>query len=142
MSTERPRIECALQNDPRLFAGVRAIVAHSAEQVGLPEPTREGLVDATLEICREALAIAGNGKARDAAIQLIVGGTLERIEITVDYPAEAAKKAGHHSIASACAARGGVGLKGVDQVLCENVGERSRVTLIKRCDAFESKSGH
>ena len=140
MTTERPRIECALQDDARLFAGVRAIVFHSAEQLGIPERTREELADATLEVCREAFAIAGKSRSRDAAIKLIVGGAPDRIEITVDYPGDA--PAAGNSVGKACAARGGSErLGGVDQVRCENSGGRSRVTLVKQCNALESKSG-
>ena len=140
MSTERPRIECALQDDARLFAGVRAIVFHSAEQLGLPEQAREGLADATLEVCREVFAITGKSRSRDAAIKLIVGGAPDRIEITIDYPGDAT--ATGNSVAKACAGRGGTGrLGGVDQVRCENSDGRSRVTLVKQCNALESKSG-
>jgi hypothetical protein len=141
MTTERPRVECALHDDSRLFAGVRAIVFHSAEQAGLGEPTREELTAATLEICREAFAIARKG-SRDAAIKLIVGGAPDRIEITVDYPGEIPRGSADASIGKACAARGGADrFAGVDHVRCENSDGRSRVTLIRHCDALKSKSG-
>jgi hypothetical protein len=143
MATERPRIECALQDDARLFAGVRAIVFHSAERVGLPEHTRKELADATLEVCREAFAIAHRSRSRDAAVKLIVGGAPDRIEITVDYPGDASQPPIDTPVGKACAARGRAQrLSGVDQVRCENRGGRSRVTLVRQCDALESKSGH
>jgi anti-sigma regulatory factor (Ser/Thr protein kinase) len=142
MTTERPRIECALQDDARLFAGVRAIVFHSAEQVGLPEQTQEELAAATLEVCREAFAIAHKGGRRDAAIRLIVGGAADRIEITIDYPGDALRSRADDSAGKACAANGGLDrFGGVDHVRCENRGGRSRVTLIKQCGAVKSKSG-
>jgi len=142
MATERPRIECALEHDARLFAGVRAIVCHSAGQVGLPEQTREELADATLEVCREAFAVAEKSRSRDAAIKLIVGGAADQVEITIDYAGDMLRSAVDGSTGKACAARGGAErFGGVDQVRCEKSGGRSRVTLVKRCDALESKSG-
>jgi hypothetical protein len=138
MTTERPRVECDLQDDPRLLAGVRAIVSHTAEQLGLPEQARGELADATLDVCREAFAMAGKSRAFDAAIKLIIGGTPDRLEITVDYPGETPERAaGKPCGAKANADRFGC----VDDVRCENRGGRSRVTLIKQCDAMESKSG-
>jgi hypothetical protein len=140
MTTERPRIECALQHDSRLFAGVRAIVFHSAEQVGLPEQARGELAEATVDLCREAFAIAEKGRARDAGIKLIVGGAPDRLEITVDYPGEAPDRAAN-SVSKGCAAEARAQRLGcVDQVRCENSGSRSRVTLIKQCSALESRS--
>jgi hypothetical protein len=136
MVTERPRIECALQDDVRLFAGVRAIVFHSAEQVGLPEKTREELAEATLEVCREAFAIAKKSKSCDAALKLIVGGAPDRIEITIEYAGDIPRSRSDNSFGKARAAKGGV-----DHVRCESSGGRSRVTLIKQCNALESKSG-
>ena len=136
---QRARIECALQNDARLFAGVRAIVFHSAEQAGLGEQTREELADTTIEVCREAFALAEKSKPGDDGIKLIVGGAPDRIEITVDYPGDAPRSS---AVGNACAANGGAKpLAGVDHVRCENRDGRSRVTLIKHCHAVKSKSG-
>ncbi len=136
MSAERPRIECTLQDDVRLFPGVRAIVAHSAEQAGLSEQTQEELAKATLEVCREAFAKARNSGDRDAAIKVVVGGLSGQIEIAIEYAGDMPQS----PAGKACAGTGGPDrFTGADQVRCENSQCRSRVTLIKHCDNLRSK---
>jgi len=140
-SSERPRIECALQDDGRLYAGVRAIVFHSAQQAGLEEHTKEELAGATLEICRGAFAIARNSGRGDSAIKLIVGGASDQIEITIEYPGHIPRNSVGDSAAKACAAQNGVGrVTGIDQVRCENTDSGSRVILIKRCSPIKAES--
>jgi len=137
MNAERPRIECSLQDDERLLAGIWAIVTYSAGQAGLPEKTQEELAKTTLDVCHEAFSIARGSSSRDSAINLTVGGESDRIEITVDYPGHMTRNRIRDSV---CAGRGGSErLAGVDDVECENSGGRSRVKLIKRCNALESK---
>ncbi len=140
-SSERPRIESALQDDARLYAGVRAIVFHSAEQAGLEEHTKEQLAGATLEICRGAFAIARNSGRGDSPIRLIVGGASDQIEITIEYAGHMAGNSIGDSVAKACAAQNGAGrVAGIDQVRCENTDSGSRVILIKRCSAIKAES--
>ncbi len=140
-SPERPRIEFALQDDARLYAGVRAIVFHSAEQAGLDEHTKEQLAGATLEICRGAFAIAHSNGRGDSAIKLIVGGASDQIEITIEYPGHIPRNSIGDSLAKACAGQNGAGrVTGIDQVRCENTDNGSRVILIKRCSSIKAES--
>ncbi len=140
-SFERPRIECALQDDGRLYAGVRAIVFHSAQQAGLEEHTTEELAGATVEICRGAFAIARKDGRGDSAIKLIVGGASDQIEITIEYPGHIPRNSIGDSVAKACAVQNGAGrVAGIDQVRCENTDSGSRVILIKRCSPIKAES--
>jgi hypothetical protein len=117
------------------LAGVRAVVFHSAQQAGLEERTKEELAEATIEVCREAFAVARNGTRRDVAIKLSVGDAPDRLEISVEYPGDILKGLNGSPIAAACTAKNGASaLSGVDQVRCETAGGLSRVTLIRRCN--------
>lgn len=54
MNPKHVRTECDLDDDPRLFAALSAIVEHSAAQVGVPEARAKKLVEATRKCCKEA----------------------------------------------------------------------------------------
>jgi hypothetical protein len=54
MNPKHVRTECDLDDDPRLFTALGAIVEHSAAQVGVPEARAKKLVEATRKCCKEA----------------------------------------------------------------------------------------
>jgi len=140
MNAERPRIECALQDDERLLAGVRAVVRHSAEHAGLSTQTQEELASAALQVCREGFAEARKGGHGDAALRLIVGGTSDHIEITIEYPGAIAGSSANGRESVCIATRWRERFAGVDRMSCDSSGGHSRVTLVKHCDALNSRS--
>jgi hypothetical protein len=51
-------IECTLDNDPRLIAGVGALIAQAGRYMGLTQHDGEGVAIAAMQACREAFAQA------------------------------------------------------------------------------------
>ena len=79
MSTDPKRIELRLDSDPRLAAGVGAVVRLLAETAGMPEEVCKEFQEAAVRACRQAF------DARPAevhAVELLVFG--DRLEVTVD----------------------------------------------------------
>jgi hypothetical protein len=62
MNPKNVRTECNLDDDPRLFAALGAIVEHSAAQVGVSEERAKKLIEATRKCCKEAWSDQNDGR--------------------------------------------------------------------------------
>jgi hypothetical protein len=124
------RVECALDNDPRLMVSLGAIISHAAKRAGLPEKTQEDVARAAIEAAREMLA-SSNGKASAASkTKILVEEFSDRLEVTVESPA--------------CARAEGIRkrLEGTptDRVRCDGREGLVRITLVKSCSAAKTGS--
>jgi hypothetical protein len=133
MHTKGAHTECILRNDPRLIAGVGAVVSHAAERAGLLDQTE--FAAAAVEACRETLAGLAKIGMRESPLQLAVEQYTGRVEVTIE-PATARGRngAGFEGRAAANAVEGlcrTLERKGVDRVLCETLPHSFRMKLIK-----------
>jgi hypothetical protein len=129
-ATRTSRIECALDNDPRLMASIGAVISHAAKRAGLPDQTQEDVAAAAVEASRELL-IAGRGNGSSASTtKLVLDEFSDRLELTIE---------------SSVSTR----LEGIRKRLEGNFGDRVRcegregcvhVTLVKPCGAAKSGS--
>jgi anti-sigma regulatory factor (Ser/Thr protein kinase) len=122
------RIECNLDNDPRLLASVETIVAHAAGRAGFPEDAQREVAVAAASASRE-MAVSANGSA-PATMRLIVDEFPDRLELTFESP-------------------GGPNPEGMrkrlegntnDRIRCEPREGGVRLTLLKSCGAAKSGS--
>jgi len=86
MSADCPRIECKFHNDPRLFVGVAAIVAHAAAHAGLEKRQQEGLADATVKACEKGLCCRGAGLKGDSVVRMGISSFPDRVEVNLEFP--------------------------------------------------------
>jgi hypothetical protein len=138
MTTDRVRIECALQDDSRLLAAVAVIVSHTARNAGVPESAQEKLAAAAVEACRKAFASVSTKKGDDSAIGLIADQFPDRVEIIVESAGKNLAESELHKAVSG-AGNDGSRLSGADRVQHEADEGRSRTRFIKYCDALDSK---
>ncbi len=81
------RIECALDNDPRLMASIGAVISHAAKRAGLPDQTQEDVAAAAVEASRE-MVIAGRGNGSGASTtKLVLDEFPDRLELTIESSA-------------------------------------------------------
>src|ERR1700728_4999118 len=78
------RIECNLDNDPRLLASVETIVAHAAGRAGFSEDAQREVAVAAANASRE-MAVSANGNVA-ATTRLIVDEFPDRLELTFESP--------------------------------------------------------
>ena len=122
------RIECNLDNDPRLLASVETIVAHAAGRAGFSEDAQREVAVAAASASRE-MGISANGSA-PATTRLIVDEFPDRLEVTFDSPS------GQDSDGIRKRLEGSAN----DRVQCELRDGRVRLTLLKPCGAAKSGS--
>jgi HPt (histidine-containing phosphotransfer) domain-containing protein len=121
------RIECSLDNDPRLLACVEAVVAHAAHMAGLPDETKQ-LLGSTVFGASRQLAHPLNGSAAAVPTRLIVDEFSDRLEISID----SASPANTEGLCKQLAAHAG------ERIRCESQDGRIRVTLLKPCGVAKS----
>lgn len=127
------RIECTLDNDPRLIAAVGTIVGNAAQRAGLPEQAREDVAAAAVETCREMFPQSGKNGNAPGAIKLVVTDFADRVEVIMGATEKSLAPA-----KSTGAMRNPLeGLK-VDRVRYEMVESRVRLTLVKQCGEAKS----
>jgi len=124
MNADRIRIECVMQTDARLLEAIPVIVSHAAENVGIPEKTREVLASEALEACRKALTFVAK-QPGDPSIQLLVDQYQDRVEVIVEC-------SGRHIFDAH-------GANGASQVPHESSEGRSRLKLVRYCGALDPK---
>ena len=124
------RIECNLDNDPRLLACVETVVAHAAQRAGLPEDAQQLLATAAFGASREMVG-SSNGSAPAATpTRLTVDEFSDRLEITID----SSTPANTDRFCKQLEATAG------DRVQCESRDGRIRVTLLKPCGVAKSSA--
>jgi hypothetical protein len=71
MSTDPSRTEFTVQDDPRLLAGVLAIVLFAGQRCGLSSEAQDGLAEAAVDACRETFPLANNNGNANPALKVI-----------------------------------------------------------------------
>lgn len=146
MSTDPSRTELTLHDDPRLIAGVAAIVSFAAHRCGLSSGAQAGLAAAAAEACRETFPLVNNNGSKDAALKVIVSDFPDRVEVAIEHSGESLPSAGLDTFCDAASAGSQAGLSGalqktnVDRVQYETRDGVSRTTLIKYCDERRAKA--
>jgi hypothetical protein len=145
MATDPSRTEFTLQDDPRLMAGVTAIVSFAAQRCGLSCDAGEGFAAAVATACQETFPLVNQNGTQNAALKLVVADFPDRVEVTIEHSGEALPTAGLDTFCGG-AAGGSEGLSkalqstNVDRVQYETREGRSRMTLIKYCDGCRAKT--
>jgi hypothetical protein len=138
MTIDRLRTELTVQNDPRLLAGVSALVSHLAMVAGLVVEAQEGLAAAVVDACRDTFPLLAHTAEDNGALRMIVEDFADRVEVTIEHSGEALPSAGLDSFCG-----GGEGIAAgissslldtrVDRVQYETRDGLSRTTLTKYC---------
>lgn len=129
--TPSSRVECTLDNDLRLVAGVGAIVAHAARRAQLSEKTQEDVAAAAVDTSSDLLLAArGNGTAA-TTMKVLLEEFRDRIEMTIESPAGTPTEEIHKRLSVQVA----------ECARCERSEGRVRVTLLKACGDTKSKPG-
>ena len=123
------RMECNLDNDPRLLASFGAIFAHAARRAGLSDETQEDVASAAVDASGE-MATSNNGSGSAATTHVVVEEFSDRLEVTIDSQA-GSKSEGIRKRMEA---------KASDRIRCESRDGRIRVTMLKPCAVAKSGS--
>jgi hypothetical protein len=147
MSADPSRTELTLHDDPRLIAGVAAIVSFAAHRCGLSTGAQAGLAAAAAEACRETFPLVSNNGSKDSSLKVIVSNFPDRVEVAIEHSGESLPSAGLDTFCDAASGAGSLaGLSGalqktnVDRVQYETRDGVSRTTLIKYCDERRAKA--
>jgi anti-sigma regulatory factor (Ser/Thr protein kinase) len=124
------RIECTLDNDPRLIVSIGAVLAHSARRAGLPESAQEEIATAAVEASREMLISANGNGSSASTIRLVVEEFSDRVEVTIESPAGARPEGIRKRLEG----------KFTDSLRYDERDGRVRLTLLKSCGAAKSGS--
>jgi hypothetical protein len=124
-----------LRNDPRLIAGVGAVISHAAEHAGLVQWDQTEFANATEHVCRETLASLAKTGISGSDLQLVVDQYAGRVEVTIEPAASCNGNSRGTEVRAAVNAVEGVcrtlERKGIDRVLCETLPHSFRMRLIK-----------
>jgi hypothetical protein len=147
MGIDPTRTELTLHDDPRLMAGVVAIVSFAAHRCGLSSGAQEGLAAAAAEACRETFPLLNGNGSKDSSLKVIVSDFSDRVEVSIEHSGESLPSAGLDTFCDAASSAGSqTGLSGalqktnVDRVQYETRDGVSRMTLIKYCDERRAKA--
>src|ERR1700730_2826704 len=88
MSTEPSRTELTVQDDPRLIAGVAAIVSFAGQRCGLSSGAQEGLATAAADACRETFSLVNTNGNANSALRVIVSDFPDRVEVAIEHSGE------------------------------------------------------
>jgi hypothetical protein len=141
MSADPSRTELTLQDDPRLIAGVAAIVLFA----GLSTAAQEALAAATADACRETFPLVNTNGNSDSALRVIISDFPDRVEVAIEHSGESLPSAGLDTFVgsgSGSQARLSDALQktSVDRVQYETRNGVSRTTLIKYCEGRRAKN--
>src|SRR6202046_20474 len=113
MSTDPSRTELTLHDDPRLIAGVTAIVSFASPRCGLSCGAQEGLAAAAAEACRETFPLVNSNGSKDGALKVIVSDFPDRVEVAIEHSGESLPSAGLDTFCDGASGAGAqVGLSG------------------------------
>jgi hypothetical protein len=147
MGIDPTRTELTLHDDPRLMAGVVAIVSFAAHRCGLSSGAQEGLAAAAAEACRETFPLLNGNGSKDSSLKVTVSDFSDRVEVSIEHSGESLPSAGLDTFCDAASSAGSqTGLSGalqktnVDRVQYETRDGVSRMTLIKYCDERRAKA--
>jgi hypothetical protein len=144
MSTDPSRTELTLQDDPRLIAGVAAIVLFAGQRCGLSNDAQESLAAATTDACRETFPLVNTNGNSNSSLRVIISDFPDRVEIAIEHSGESLPSAGLDTFVgsgSGSQARLSDALQktSVDRVQYESRAGVSRTTLIKYCEGRRAK---
>jgi hypothetical protein len=91
MSRDCTRTTMELSRDARLVSGIGGAVAHHADRVGLNEATRDALVAALEDFCRQTLPLLG---AHGDRLAVAIEEFDDRMEIVVEHHGEESPSVG------------------------------------------------
>lgn len=132
MSGETKRALLKLNGGAGLIQAASAAVEHFAEEAGLPESARDGLVVACEQVCGDALDRA---EGNDGALEVTIEQFSDRIEIGIAHPSLSGPAVGLDSfLGTATGPAESVGvnlLTRVDRVRYDTIGQTSRMILVK-----------
>jgi hypothetical protein len=145
MSADPSRTELTLQDDPRLIAGVAAIVLFAGQRCGLSTAAQEALAAATADACRETFPLVNTNGNSDSALRVIISDFPDRVEVAIEHSGESLPSAGLDTFVgsgSGSQARLSDALQktSVDRVQYETRNGVSRTTLIKYCEGRRAKN--
>jgi hypothetical protein len=76
------RVECRLDDDPRLMVGITEIIAHVAEHALLSEQERDNFKAAVLDAFREGFLLE-HRKSAPATIHFVAADFPDRVEVAI-----------------------------------------------------------
>jgi anti-sigma regulatory factor (Ser/Thr protein kinase) len=124
------RVDCTLDNDPRLIVSIGAVLAHAARRAGLSETAQEEIAAAAVEASREML-LPSNGQGSAASTtRLAVEEFADRVEVTIESSAGAKPDGIRKRLEG----------KFTDRLRYDDHEGRVRLTLLKSCGAAKSGS--
>ena len=110
MSRDCTRTTLELSCDERLVSGIGGAVAHHAERVGLNEATRDALVSALEDFCRQTLPLMG---AKGDRLSVAIEEFDDRMEIVVEHHGDAVPSVGMDTFLMASASQSANGVSRV-----------------------------
>ena len=134
MTREHSRTTIQLSCHEQMVPGVGGAVAHYADRVGLNEESRDSLVSALEDFCRETLPLLGSSGGR---LTVAIEEFEDRIEIVVEHEGLARPSAGMDTFlagngsASDSRLLGVRLLRNVDRVEYDSRNGSVRTTLVK-----------
>ena len=115
-----------------LIPAAAAAVEHFAEEAGLEESVRDGLIAACEQVCGDAL---DRQEGEEGALEVVIEQFPDRIEIGILHPSVSGPAVGLDTfLGTATGPADGVGaslLTRVDRVRYDTVGQTSRMILVK-----------
>ena len=120
------------------------MVAHVARRAGLSERAQASISAAAAEACRETFLLLDKQAGAPSSIKLVAADFADRVEVTIESSARALPAVGPHTPRESAATRAGEGIGKplggnlMDRVERETRNGRSRVTLVKYCNAAKS----
>jgi hypothetical protein len=132
LSSDTKRAHLKLSGGAGLIPAAAAAVEHFAEEAGLEESVRRGLVEACEQVCGDALSRA---EGEEGALEVVIEQFPDRIEIGISHPSVSGPAVGLDTfLGTAMGPAEGVGVSlmtRVDRVRYDTIGQTSRMILVK-----------
>ena len=132
MSSDTKSAHLKIIGGAGLIPAAAAAVEHFAEEAGLEESVRDGLIAACEKVCGDAL---DRQEGEEGALEVVIEQFPDRIEIGILHPSVSGPAVGLDTfLGTATGPADGVGaslLTRVDRVRYDTVGQTSRMILVK-----------